>query len=86
MLPSKVFICLTNIDKNSRDIWFKDKNLNKFGTFDYICSGNLTRRLVLIFFLYLHYDLIDRECLTTITMTIDGDVIHHHGNKIRLRT
>ena len=32
-------------------------------------------------FLYLYYDLIDREYLTTITMTIAGDVIHHQEDK-----
>ena len=49
MLPSKVFKCLTNIDENSTNIWFNDKILNKFDTFDYICSGNLMRILVFIF-------------------------------------
>ena len=35
---------------------------------------------------YLHYDLIDQEGLTTITMTVSGDVIQHHEEKIRTWT
>jgi len=32
---------------------------------------------------YLHCNLVDGECLITITMTIAGDVTHHNEEKIR---
>lgn len=37
-----------------------------------------------VYFSYLHYNLIDRGCLTTFTMTIDRDVIYHHKDNIHI--
>ena len=80
---SKPIISVTDIDENSRDVWFEGKILNRYGTFDFVRAGNSKRASGSSLYPYLHCDLIDRECLTTVTMTIAGDVIHHHEEKIK---
>ena len=67
-LKSKVVACVTDIDKNCRNVCFEGKVLNRYGTFDYFHSSNAKRNLGANTYPYLHCDLIDQECLTTITM------------------
>ena len=40
---SKAIISATDIDENSRDVWFEGKILNRYGTFDFVRSRNLKR-------------------------------------------
>ena len=47
-------------------------------------SSNAKRNLSSSTYLYLHCNLIDQDCLTTMTMTISGNVIDHHEKKIQL--
>ena len=75
---SKAIISVTDIYENLRDVWFEGKILNKYGTFDFVRVKNSNRASKSSFFSYMHCDLIDRECLTTVSMTIAEDVIHHH--------
>ena len=82
---SKAIICVTDIDENSRDVWFEGKILNRYGIFYFVRSGNSKRASRSNIFPYLHCDLIDRECLTTVIMTISGDVINHQNDKIKAR-
>ena len=83
---SKAIIYVTDIEENLRDVWFEGKILNKYGTFDFVRAGNSKRAAKSGFFPYMYCDLIDRECLTTVTMTIADDVIHHHEKNIKTRT
>ena len=82
----KAVISIINIDENPRDMWFEERILNEYGTFDFVRSGNVKRASGSSPFYYLYCDLIDQEGLTTIMMTIAGDVIHHHEKNIRLKT
>jgi len=78
---AKSVLSVIDIDENSRDVCFEGKILNWCGTFDYLRSG-IKRGSSSTSYPCLHCDLINKECLTTVTMTIAGDVIHHHEEKI----
>ena len=40
---SKAIISVMDIDENSIDVWFERKILNRYGTFDFVLSGNSKR-------------------------------------------
>lgn len=77
----EVIISVTDIDENFRDVWFEWKVLNRYDTFDFFRLEKLKRLSGSNPFSYLHWELIDRKGLVTVTMTIAGDVIHHHEEK-----
>ncbi len=80
---SKAVIPVTDINENSSDVWFEGRVLNRYGTFDFVRSENVKRASWSNSFPYLHCDLVEREDLTTITITIAGDVIQHHEEKMK---
>ena len=85
-MDSKAIIYVTDIDENSRDVWFEGKILNRYCIFDFVHSGYSKRASGSSILPYMNCDFINRECLTIVTMTIVGDVIHHHEVKITLGT
>ena len=59
VLKSKVVAGVTNINENCKNVWFKGKVLNRYGTFNYLYSSNAKKSLGSSIYLYLHCDLID---------------------------
>ena len=78
MAHTKMVLSVVQIDENTRDVAFEGKILSRYGTFDYIRANRTKDRG----YAYLHCDMIDKECLTTIMLSVCTPLIEHHQAKL----
>jgi hypothetical protein len=74
-LKRRLVVFVDDISGGSRDVTFEGKVLCSYGNWDPSKECN---------FPYLHCNLIDRECLTTITISIRNPQIEQHEAKLHV--
>ncbi len=74
MKKARLVVAMDDLDFGVRDVVFKAKEFNRYGTYDRI--GN--RSMEDPSYAYLHCDLLDKEILTTITFKIKSLHIDMH--------
>jgi len=71
---ARLVVTVDDLDFGIRNVPFKAKVLNRYGTFDQIANKSMED----LSYAYLHYDLLDRATLTTITLRVKSPYIEIH--------
>jgi hypothetical protein len=74
MKETRLVVAVEDLDFKIKDVTFDTKVFNRYGTFDQITNGNIED----VSYAYLHYDLLDRAALTTITLKVKSPYIKRH--------
>jgi len=74
MKEVKLVIAMDDLDFKIKDVTFEAKVLNRYGTFDQIANRSMEDPS----YAYLHYDLLHKATLTTITLRVKSHHIELH--------
>jgi hypothetical protein len=76
---AKFIVAMDDLDFRIRNVTFETKVLNRYGTFDRIANRSMEDPS----YAYLHYDLLDRATLTTITLKVKSPYIEMHEHQLQ---
>jgi hypothetical protein len=76
---ARLVVAVDDLDFEIRDVPFEAKVLNRYGTFDQIANKSMEDPS----YAYLHYDLLGRTPLTTITLRVKSPYIEIHEHQLQ---
>ncbi len=74
MKETKLVVTVDDLDFKIKDVAFEANVFNRYGTFD----GIANRSMEDLNYAYLHYDLLDKAVMTTITLRVKLPYIKMH--------
>jgi hypothetical protein len=79
MKETKLIVVMDDLSFKIKDVAFEAKVFNSYGTFDRIANRSMED----LRYTYLHYDLLGRVTLTTITLRVKSPYIKMHEQHLQ---